>query len=63
MATTYGAALVSSKIFLFFRSCASGRSWRCFSSELRRSMGERGLSSTLGVLDSSAMIDLLAGSY
>jgi len=38
---TYGAALVSSKMFRFLRSCTSGLCVRCFSSELRRSIGPR----------------------
>lgn len=38
----YGAALVSSRMCLSLRSCGSGRFWRCFSRELRRSRGEMG---------------------
>ena len=52
----YGAALVSSRIFLFFKSCGSGRCWRCFSSESRRSRLEVGAESILGAWDGSAMI-------
>lgn len=33
----YGATLVSSRIWRSFRSCISGRVWRCFSRELQRS--------------------------
>lgn len=36
----YGATLVSNRIWRFFRSCTSGRVWRCFSKELRRSLDE-----------------------
>lgn len=43
----YGAALVSSRICLSLRSCGSGRFWRCFSRELRRSRGEMGEVSTV----------------
>ena len=35
-----------SRIFLSFKFWGSGRCWRCFSSEFRRSMGEMGDSST-----------------
>ena len=41
----YGAAFELSKIFLSFSSCWVGLLSRCFSSELRRSMGEIGVSS------------------
>ena len=51
----YGAALVSKRMFLFFRSCGSGRCCRCFSSESRRPRGEMGVESTLGAWDWSAM--------
>jgi hypothetical protein len=51
----YGAALVSFKMFRSFRSLGSGLIWRCFSSELRRSTGEMGLSSTERVCCRSAM--------
>lgn len=42
----YGAALVSSRMCLSFRSCGSGRVWRCFSRESRRSRVEMGVVST-----------------
>lgn len=41
-----GAAVVSSRICLFFRSASSGRCWRCFSKLLRRSSLSIGLLST-----------------
>ena len=41
----YGAAFVASRMCLFFKCCASGRFWRCFSRELRRSRGETCFSS------------------
>lgn len=42
----YGATFVSNRICLSLRSCTSGRLWRCFSKELRRSGdAERGVSS------------------
>lgn len=47
---TYGAVFVSSRMCRFFRSCTSGRCWRCFSKLSRRSklrVGEMGVSSTL----------------
>lgn len=52
----YGAALVSRRMFLFFRSCGSGRVWRCFSRESRRSRGEMGAASILGGWEGSAMV-------
>lgn len=58
---TYGAAVVSSKICRFFRSCASGRWASRFSSESRRSgaarAGEMGVSSTV-VVGSDAIVFL-----
>ena len=45
---THGAALVSSRMFLFLRSRSSGRVCRCFSSELRRSSGLMGEASIVG---------------
>lgn len=61
---TYGAVVVSSKMCLFLRSCASGRCCRCFSKLLRRSLlrtGEMGVSSTTTALFSfsEAMMDEL----
>lgn len=56
---TYGAALVSIRMFLFLRSWGSGRCCRCFSRELRRStgeMGEMGLSSMEGCSGSEAIL-------
>ena len=58
---TYGAALVSSRICLFFKSWTSGLCWRCFSSELRLSIGEIGVVSTLASLTSSD--DILSERY
>lgn len=51
----YGAAFVSRKMFLFLRSWASGRICRCFSRDSWRSMGDRGVSSTVGAVVSSVM--------
>jgi hypothetical protein len=51
----YGAVFVSSRMWRFFRSCTSGRCWRCFSKLPRRSwlrVGEMGVSS----MDASAMV-------
>lgn len=48
LSPTHGAALVSKSMFLSFKSCGSGRCWRCFSKESRRSgrrVGERELRS------------------
>jgi hypothetical protein len=54
MGATYGAWAVSRRMCLFFRSCGSGRCWRCFSKLLRRSTpartGEMGVSS-MGLVD------------
>ena len=36
----HGAAEVSWRMFLSFKSCGSGRSWRCLSKESRRTTGE-----------------------
>lgn len=52
----YGAAFVSRRMFLFLRSCASGRICRCFSRDSWRSMGERGVSSKEGGVFSSVMV-------
>ena len=54
---THGAAFVSSKIFRSFKSFGSGRVWRCFSKESRRSMGEIGEMSTEGLDIVSAIIE------
>lgn len=53
---THGAAVVSSRICLFLRSCASGRCCKCFSRELRRSIGEMGAVSTAGVAWSAIVV-------
>lgn len=52
---------MSSRMLRFFKSWASGRNWRCFSRELRRSIGEMGLSSTLrsGVVSSFNVFDMV----
>ena len=55
MRHTHGAAFVSSRMCLPFKSLGSGRVCRCFSRELRRSTGEMGVVSTEDVV-SSAMI-------
>lgn len=66
---TYGAVLVSSRMFRFFKSCASGRCCKCFSSESRRCTGEIGVSSTpmAGVFSSTAdilrYVECLFGEY
>ncbi len=44
--STHGAALVSKRMCFSLSSLASGRCWRCFSRESRRSTGEMRLSST-----------------
>ncbi len=65
----YGAALVSSKMCLSLRSWGSGRFWRCFSRELRRSMGEMGEVSTVSEEVSvfsvgvSVFSDIIAGVF
>lgn len=56
---THGAALVSRRMFLSFKSCRSGRCWRCFSRESRRSgrrVGERELRS----MSAEGSVDLVA---
>ena len=61
----YGAAVVSSRICLFFRSCTSGLCCKCFSSEFRRSTGEMGVSSTLrsGVSSIAAILMVTSVSW
>jgi hypothetical protein len=53
----YGAAAVSSRMCLFFRSWGSGRMARCFSKLLRRSMPSR--TGEMGV-SSMALVDMAA---
>lgn len=47
---------MSRRICLSLNSFGSGRCWRCFSSEFRRSTGEMGVSSTAGLGSLSAIL-------
>ena len=56
---THGAAVVSKRMCLFFKSWASGRCWRCFSRLSRPSIGETGLSSIVCAVVACAMFVLV----